>query len=182
VRHHDHDRDRDHDHARLDRDDFDMRRFHPPRDRDDSHLAAIASSHHFRLHEWSEENRHVRGSEIAPPTHPKYEISVPSHPMKGEYLRWGDWSKADAQPYVMRGRLNVSSYHRDSLADPERLKIANYRSELSGHHVDADLAKHHHEAFAVHGQRGNGSISLRQSLNMNRMNFLGGGVISVPRK
>jgi hypothetical protein len=99
-------------------------------------------------------------------------------------LRWGDWSKTKDRPELSgpRGLPSVSSYRPKTFANPERLKVSNDRVDPSGDHGHRDLSKFRHDPLFGHGQSNKWSLEARQSLNINRMNYLGSGIFSVPRK
>ncbi len=194
---HDHDDDKrfardrdDHDRFGPDRDGHhehggELRRFSAqlPRGRADDRVGVTGSHHLLPRPDLDMGKRHAWNLPPSPPANPPGANLLATVPPKGEYLRWGDWSKAGTWPGHASGRIDPSSYRHDGLADPARLKLSTYGLDPTGPHVGAGLWKHHHEGFAGDNHlRGNASLRLRQTLNLNRPNFLGSGIFSVPRK
>jgi hypothetical protein len=118
------------------------------------------------------------------PTELRHPGSPSFDPTKGEYLRWGDWSKTNERTDLsgVRGRLDAPSYHRDPFTDRGRLKISNYGVDSSGKLENTGQWKYRHDRFTSHAHPGNWSPQEKQSVNINKMNFLGSGVFSIPKK
>ncbi|MBV8765980.1 MAG: FecR domain-containing protein [Hyphomicrobiales bacterium] len=191
-------RDRDHHDGR----DFDERRFarstkgvYVARGGQDEHDHAIGSHHFSPPSSFDASTRHAWNVQAGSPTNPPRlndhknpsmnpsgSNLVASLPQKGEYLRWGDWSsKPQVGPGSLTNRLDPVGHH-DPLADPSRLKLSTYRLDSNGPQAGGAW-KHHHDGVAGHDHfRGNPSLAMRQTLNLNRMNYLGSGIFSIPKK
>ncbi|MGC1578273.1 MAG: hypothetical protein WA813_19520, partial [Beijerinckiaceae bacterium] len=181
------------------------RDFHAPRDRDDEH-AGLTGSHHplpppdfdmgkrdMGKQEMGKQEmgkRHAWNVHPGPPTNSPRSNVLASLSQRGEYVRWGDWSKTGMGPGNLPGRLDPSSYRDGPTLDPARLKLVHDHLGLSGAPGTAWIWQHHHHGLPDHDHfRGNPSFLTgkpsfvtRQVLNLNRMNYLGTGVFSIPRK
>ncbi len=165
--------------------------------RDDAHLPPTGSGHPLPTSDDDKGKRHAWNLHAGPPTNPPRPNVLASLSQRGEYVRWGDWSKSGMSPGNPPGRLDPSSYRDGPTLDPERLKRVHDHLGLSGGLGNAWMWQHHHHGLPDHDHlRGNPSFLTgkpsfltgkpsfvtRQVLNLNRMNFLGSGVFSIPRK
>ena len=145
------------------------------RGRGDGYAALMGWDHHPPGSDSDVRDRRAQTLQGGIPSNRLRASALPLAGGRGEYLRWGDWAKSGMRSGEVGGRLDPASYQHDPVADQARLKVAKFRLDPLG-------KIHHHDGFLRHDHPGAWSLTTRQSLNFNKMNYLGTGVFSVPRK
>jgi hypothetical protein len=166
------------------------RGFHAPYGGDNAHLPLTGSGQPLPTPDSDKGKWHAWNLHPSPPTNSPHSNVLASLSQRGEYARWGDWSKPGMSPGNLPGRLDPSSYRDGPTLDSARLKLVHDHLGLSGAPGTAWILQHHHHGLPDHDHfRGNPSFLTgkpsfvtRQVLNLNRMNYLGAGVFSIPRK